>query len=349
MAIWGEVAQAAGGLLSGVATGLFNANQAAKNRKFQERMYQRQHDDAIEFWKMQNDYALPSAELQRLKDAGLNPLLYYSGQNGGAGASAPALPSQPSGSAGSAHFENPFAGFGIMDAQRKALESNVGLNNANAEKAIAESIKAISDARKNIKEGKKIESETEFNIKSMESRLEQVHTQNRLNEILSKSEEWKQDEIKKNIEKADKEMEFVDNQIQNNTRMTDQQIAESKQRIENSVKITAQQIATMKAEERKALADAWLAQENARTESKVRDKILEKYDAEIAKAIAEGDAQQIENLFNAYAWEKMPAPGSATWKYQKWIENYVSPITSTIGNILGGAVAGAGAAMIRKR
>lgn len=66
-----------GNLGGAVAGGLFSANQAKKNRAFQERMYNKQVEDNIKFWNMQNDYNLPSAQLQRLQDAGLSPLLMY--------------------------------------------------------------------------------------------------------------------------------------------------------------------------------------------------------------------------------------------------------------------------------
>lgn len=66
-----------GNLGGAVSGGLFGANQARKNRQFQERMYNKQVEDNINFWKMQNEYNLPSAQRQRLEDAGLNPLLMY--------------------------------------------------------------------------------------------------------------------------------------------------------------------------------------------------------------------------------------------------------------------------------
>jgi len=76
-AIGAGAASAGGGILT-----------ASKNRKHQSQENQRQRDWAIDmfnrtnqrdmdFWKMQNAYNDPSAQMQRLKEAGLNPHLVY--------------------------------------------------------------------------------------------------------------------------------------------------------------------------------------------------------------------------------------------------------------------------------
>ena len=87
---------ALGSIAGSVSGGLFSANQARKNRKFQERMYNQQVQDTLDFWNKQNEYNLPSAQRQRLEDAGLNPLLMY-GEGGVSGnlAQQPQLPSAP--------------------------------------------------------------------------------------------------------------------------------------------------------------------------------------------------------------------------------------------------------------
>ena len=77
---WGGIGTVVGSLLS---------NRGAKRRQ--------QQADAknIEFWKMQNEYNTPKAQMQRLRDAGLNPaLIYGSGQTntGVAGSVAPSKP-----------------------------------------------------------------------------------------------------------------------------------------------------------------------------------------------------------------------------------------------------------------
>lgn len=55
------------------ATGRMNK----KSRKFAEKMYGRQREDAIADWQMQNEYNSPAAQMQRFREAGLNPNLIY--------------------------------------------------------------------------------------------------------------------------------------------------------------------------------------------------------------------------------------------------------------------------------
>lgn len=76
--------QMAAGLVSGgsniLDTGVNAVLQGAqnkKNRKFAEKMYNRQRADALSDWNMQNAYNAPSAQMERLKNAKLNPNLIY--------------------------------------------------------------------------------------------------------------------------------------------------------------------------------------------------------------------------------------------------------------------------------
>lgn len=49
----------------------------AQNRQFSEKMYDRQRADALTDWDKQNKYNSPSQQMQRYKEAGLNPNLIY--------------------------------------------------------------------------------------------------------------------------------------------------------------------------------------------------------------------------------------------------------------------------------
>lgn len=80
----------AGGLGSGVistglnAIGSIFSNKSQKkenqrNRDFTEYMYDKQYDNNIKLWNMQNEYNLPKNQIERMKQAGLNPDLMYSG------------------------------------------------------------------------------------------------------------------------------------------------------------------------------------------------------------------------------------------------------------------------------
>lgn len=70
-------------LLGGLFNSLGQARQNKLSRDFALRMYQMQRDDSLQFWGMQNEYNSPEAQMQRFRDAGLNPHLVYSQGNPG--------------------------------------------------------------------------------------------------------------------------------------------------------------------------------------------------------------------------------------------------------------------------
>jgi len=75
-----------GAALAGSAiNALSGASANKKNLEFQERMYERQKNDNLSFWNLQNDYNNPQQQMKRLQEAGLNPNLVYGsgGQTGG--------------------------------------------------------------------------------------------------------------------------------------------------------------------------------------------------------------------------------------------------------------------------
>lgn len=114
---------ALGGIFTNNMSAQYNAEEAQKNRDFQERMYNKQYQDSIDFWRMEQEYNTPANQLDRLTRAGLNPLLAYgnSGLSGNIASQSPDLPSQPSGSQASASFVNPMetAQYLLIDAERE--------------------------------------------------------------------------------------------------------------------------------------------------------------------------------------------------------------------------------------
>lgn len=63
------------------------ARQNRKSREWSEEMYERQKQDNIDFWNRSNEYNTPAKQMERYKQAGLNPALMY-GQ-GSAGNASP--------------------------------------------------------------------------------------------------------------------------------------------------------------------------------------------------------------------------------------------------------------------
>ncbi|AXH76446.1 MAG: DNA pilot protein [Microviridae sp.] len=66
-----------------LASGLGTMFTNYMSQKYATAMYNRTRKDNLEFWNMQNQYNSPAAQMQRFKDAGLNPnLIYGQGSNG---------------------------------------------------------------------------------------------------------------------------------------------------------------------------------------------------------------------------------------------------------------------------
>lgn len=63
--------------ISGAAGIAGVAAQNRKSRAFSREMYQKQKADNIAFWDMQNEYNSPERQMERLKNAGLNPNMLY--------------------------------------------------------------------------------------------------------------------------------------------------------------------------------------------------------------------------------------------------------------------------------
>lgn len=78
---------AAAGAVAG--SGINATIQGKMNRKsiqYAREAYQREYQDSLAFWNMQNEYNSPAAQMQRYQEAGLNPNLVYS--NGGSAGNA---------------------------------------------------------------------------------------------------------------------------------------------------------------------------------------------------------------------------------------------------------------------
>lgn len=73
----------------------FQGNMNRKNRRFAEKMYRQQYQDELEFWRMNNQYNHPTAQMERLRNAGLNPHLVYGNGAVANSSSAPSAPNQP--------------------------------------------------------------------------------------------------------------------------------------------------------------------------------------------------------------------------------------------------------------
>lgn len=76
-------------MFSQLAQNSWNSSQAQINRRWQEQMYEKQYQDNINLWKMQQDYNTPVNQVARLKEAGINPYLALQNISTGSAQSAP--------------------------------------------------------------------------------------------------------------------------------------------------------------------------------------------------------------------------------------------------------------------
>lgn len=152
---------------SQIFSSLLNAgsSRAAVNRAYDNTvaLYERQRTDALADRAFENEYNSPAAQMQRLKDAGLNPNLIYG--NGGSAVSSSvntrssSAPSQPVAQPlqldlGGAVRE--FMQIQMMDAQTRQTEANINLINSTAKLRVGQA--AYTEAL-NILTGQKTQTE----------------------------------------------------------------------------------------------------------------------------------------------------------------------------------------------
>lgn len=77
------------GALGQVASGLIGQR---KNYKYQKKLATHAFNQNVQMWNMQNEYNSPAAQMQRLKDAGLNPNMIYGQSAAGATGNAGSMP-----------------------------------------------------------------------------------------------------------------------------------------------------------------------------------------------------------------------------------------------------------------
>lgn len=317
----GLIMQAVGSLGSNVSGGLFGINQAKKNRAFQERMYNKMYDDSIEFWNLQNQYNLPSAALQRLKDANLNPLLYY----GSAGSSQNVanqqaqLPSAPSGSQAHAAFSNPFEGFALASAQKNLLV-------AQADKEKSESLlkqqQALESAAKTVREkinADKDQLEWKYNYDTYYQRMDQLQAEieerrsiSKLNAAMENTEVSKRNEIQANIDYINKQGEYIDAKIGNENRMTDAEIRKIDQDIDNSIKTTVAMCKNLNASALEATAKAAYARAQQLLIDNPEYRKYFNWEAlgHAYEALQQGDFQKYQNILMEEKTRLVPKAGN---------------------------------------
>lgn len=115
--------------LLGQGIGAYSAGRMNKRgERFARSMYDKQRQHAVDDWHMMNAYNDPSAQMQRLRDAGLNPNLVY-----GSGADATTSSTPRSAQSSQPKYETPKLDLGsvvMQGMQMKQLQANIARTEA---------------------------------------------------------------------------------------------------------------------------------------------------------------------------------------------------------------------------
>jgi len=169
------------------AVNAFSTAQTNKRqREFSEKMYERQRQDALADWAMQNQYNDPSQQMARLRKAGLNPNLVY---GNGADAQMAAPTRQSTAPAWTPHAPqvdpntigntiNQIYDIRIKEAQANNLQANTTAQTEEAKLKAAQVVKTLSEVDLNKLD---LSMKTQSNpvvYETLKQTLENLRTQN---------------------------------------------------------------------------------------------------------------------------------------------------------------------------
>lgn len=182
-------------LLGTVITNKYNERQAELQRDWNEQMMNKQNAFSLDMWNKTNAYNSPSAQVQRLRDAGLNPLFYgLDGSSANSFQSAQALGYDRS---SMSPMSNPVSSGLDAYTQMKSLQKDIELKDAQIDKLSADSSSVKLD--------------NEFKDKTMDARVESVNLGNSLTKENIEKVKSEKSQIEANIRKtiAETENEFA--------------------------------------------------------------------------------------------------------------------------------------------
>lgn len=202
--------------IGGAFNSIFQGRQNRKNREFQERENQINRQFAVDMWNKQNEYNLPTNQMQRLRDAGINPHLAYSNGQPMNTSNAPASPT----------------GIGSMP-QGIAPQMNIGeIFNALMTKAQIKQMEAQTE--KTLAEKEEVEARTEGIGK--DNKVKDIELTHKDRQILAEIgvNEQNIEESKSRIESseiANRKMEQEIEHLKSQKNLTDQQVENLKKTV----------------------------------------------------------------------------------------------------------------------
>lgn len=340
---------ALGAVAASAIGGILSHKSGESNKAFQERMYDKQYQDSVKFWQLQQDYNTPQMQLSRLRDAGINPMLYY-GQSGAMSGNiaqqAPEVPSMPQGSQQSYHFENPFAG--IVQALR--LRQELAESRSREYKNYKEAEGVESEMALRGLQGEQIKIDTQFQKDSYQTRMDLLKSEKDLKDSMFYLNYRQANQLNKSIQLMDKQIENYESEIAARKEITQAQVNKMSEEIQMGWKRLTGELSLMSAQARNALANAYAATVNANIAKGLYSseyiKIIQgKAGQEFLNAIRSGDAQLLQNGLLAKEFEMTAGYDTTAGKIRYWCDNVVKPITGIISDV---AVTAGGAGIAAK-
>lgn len=133
------------GLISEVGNAFLTAQQNRKNREFALQQYEREKRDNQAQWHMQNEYNSPSAQMERLQLAGLNPNLVYG--KGADNIAAPLVANRgqaPQGQAPRMDLSRPFSDYQNYALRKVQIDNQTVQNTVIAQEAALKAAQTAS-------------------------------------------------------------------------------------------------------------------------------------------------------------------------------------------------------------
>lgn len=152
--------QAGSGYMTNRANRKSQEKQNQLDRDFSREMYDKQRTDAIEDWNRQNEYNHPSQQMERLREAGLNPnLVYGKGADNTATSvarSSPITSSQPAPKYNDALSPALQAGLNTISMYQQVKQSQAQTDNLNKQAALIQADTALRESQAQTEQSRKV-------------------------------------------------------------------------------------------------------------------------------------------------------------------------------------------------
>lgn len=249
---------------NGLIGGLIGLGNTALQHKYNKELSEYQYFKDLEMWNIQNEYNTPTAQRERLEEAGLNPALLY-GNGGGSTGNATQMPQYQS-------FGQSIGANMLQGAQIANLAAQARLTNAEAEKKEQENPYAAQTAKAMLDNYLEDLNVKKTNVRHMEKGIAKMDVEmnkmnNEINLILEQINlaiaEAKTEADKQKLLQAQEAVEVL------NQTLVDQEIKTEEERTKTQAALTEYQKQakeTSKAQEASARADAALAGQRKKTE-----------------------------------------------------------------------------------